>query len=345
MRSAHRPPHYEGLYFDEFAEDSAWIREHGLVRLPLLADTTAFVLEGEFLAHPDARGLETGPLGADVWIDGQLVTRLRGLKPGPFEVRFAAKSARAGHRPVLQIRLRGTAHTNFLAWLGRAAAGWPGAGAWQRFRQQNKNRQFRVSRLATADGEVVFDFSTRHAPFSAEFARRRTHLGLNIAGFLTADLGIGESARCMVRAADAANLATALVDAKLHCKNRRGDPAYQSRLTEHNPYPGQRRPPRSARLARPGPPPSRIPARQVQHRLPGLGTAEFPDAWVPYFDYFDEICARANSPGRRSRSSPPCPSSPCRTRWPSRSPPSRGRRSGHAWACRPIRTCFSRSST
>jgi glycosyltransferase involved in cell wall biosynthesis len=289
MRSAHRPPHFEGLYFDEFADDSAWIREHGLVRLPPLEDTTAFVLEGEFLAHPEARGLEAGPLGADVWVDGRRVARLRALKPGKFEVRFAAKSAAAGHRPVLRIRLHGTARTNFLAWLGRAAAGWPGAGAWQRFRQQNKNRQFRVGRLATAEGEVVFDFSNRHSPFSADFARRRTHLGLNIAGFLTADLGIGESARCMVRAADAAGLATALVDAKLNCKNRRGDLAYQSRLTERNPYP--------VNVVHLDPPAS----RDLDHHHPGFRAGkynigywawelpEFPDAWLPYFDYFDEI--------------------------------------------------------
>src|ERR1019366_5203525 len=61
-------------------------------------------------------------------------------------------------------------------------------------------------------------------------------LGLNIVAFLTAELGVGESARCMVRAADAAAIPTALVPLKLHCKNRLGDQTYAARLQEDNPH-------------------------------------------------------------------------------------------------------------
>ena len=128
--------------------------------------------------------------------------------------------------------LKGVATTNSLAWLGRLT----GLGVWQRFRSQNKNRQLRITTIATDSGEVIFDFSRRDAPYSSEYARRHAKLGLNIVGFLTAELGVGESARCMVRAADAAGIPSALVPLKLNCKNRLGDQTYAARLQAANPH-------------------------------------------------------------------------------------------------------------
>jgi glycosyltransferase involved in cell wall biosynthesis len=300
MRSASSPPsaagapsrrlaHYQGLFFDEFVPDSAWIREQGFVRLPPLAEETVFIVQGEVHPHPAVHGLEAGSIGADFLLDGRRVAALRGLRPGPFRVRFTAGPAGTQSGGVLAVRLRGTAFTNILALLGRVTSGWPLAGALQRFRQQNKNRQFRLARIETEAGEAVFDFSNRHSPFAAEFARRGVRLGLNLAGFLTADLGIGESARCMARAADAAGISLALVDLKLPCKNRRGDPAYIGRLQEDNPYP--------VNVVHLDPPAS----RDLEHHHPGFlhgkyniaywawELPEFPDAWLPSCDYFDEI--------------------------------------------------------
>ncbi len=290
MQIVRRPPHCEGLFFDEFAPDSAWIREEAIVRLPPLADSTRFVIQGEIRPHP---GLNSGGLrrlGALFWVAGRPVGSLRGLSPGPFRAAFAVASE-AGRGSVLRIRLRGVGWTNVLAWLGRIAAGWPGGRRLQRFRRQDRNRQLRIRRIETESGELVFDFANRHAPFSAGFARRHTRLGLNIAGFLTADLGIGESARCMVRAADAAGLDTALIDLRLPCKNRRGDPAYRDRLGTDSPH--------AVSVVHLDPPAS----RDLDHHHPGLRSghynigywawelAEFPDAWLPYCDYFDEIWA------------------------------------------------------
>ena len=287
--SSRRLAHYEGLFFDEFSSESAWIRERALLRLPPLSEATPFVIEGEFVPHPEVRGVETGPLGADFSIDGRPIASLRALEPGPFRVRFAAGPATNGQGSVLEVRLQGTGLTDLLAWLGRVAAGWPFGARWQRFRSQNKNRQFRLTRIGTESGQTVFDFSNRHAPFSSEFARRRAHLGLNIAGFLTADLGLGESARCMVRAADAAGIATALIDLKLPNKNRRGDLTYQARLQDDQPY--------AVNVVHLDPPVS----PDLDHYHPWLRAGkyniaywawelpEFPDSWLPYCDYFDEI--------------------------------------------------------
>ena len=162
--------------------------------------------------------------------------------------------------------------------------------------------------IATADGEVIFDFSRRAAPFSAGFARRHARLGLNIVGFLTADLGVGESARCMVRAADAAGLPAALVPLRLNCRNRLGDDTYAARLREDNPH--------GVNVFHIDPPA----AHEIDHHH-GAGfragrcnigyfaweLPEFPDAWLPSFDYFDEIWCPSDFTAEAVREKSPVP--------------------------------------
>ncbi|MFM9032346.1 MAG: glycosyltransferase, partial [Opitutaceae bacterium] len=220
---------------------------------------------------------------------------------GPWELTATVTSAEPA---VLVFSLEGAGLTNLLAWGGRVT----GLGPWQRFRAQNRNRQLRVEKIATADGEVIFDFSQRAAPFSAAFARRHARLGLNIVGFLTADLGVGESARCMVRAADAAGLSSALVPLKLNCRNRLGDDTYAARLGEENPH--------GVNVFHVDPPA----AHEIDHHH-GAGfragrynigyfaweLPEFPDAWLPSFDYFDEIWCPSDFTAEAVREKSPLP--------------------------------------
>jgi glycosyltransferase involved in cell wall biosynthesis len=274
---------YTGFFFDAFDPSSAWIRENATVRLPPLSEVNAVIVRGEFRAHPDARGLETSPPRLHVSVNGTPASNLIAPAPGLWELRVALPGADVAE---IAFTLRGTAFTNALAWLGRVT----GLGPWQRFRAQNKNRQLRVTTIATDTGEVIFDFGRRDAPYSPDFARRHAKLGLNIAGFLTADLGVGESARCMVRAADAAAIPAALVPLKLNCKNRLGDQTYAARLQETNPH--------GVNVIHLDPPAS----RDIDHHHGKAFRAgkyniayfawelpEFPDAWVPSFDYYDEI--------------------------------------------------------
>jgi glycosyltransferase involved in cell wall biosynthesis len=277
---------YSGLFFDEFSPESAWIREEGHVRLPPLDGIDALVVTGDYLPHPEAHGIEQGSPGLVCFVNGLPAARLPPPAPGPWELRVPLAPAAHTEHPVLDLRLTGTGGTNFLAWLGRVT----GAAFWHRFRAQNKNRQLRIRRIATEAGETVYDFSLRDAPFSRAFARRHARLGLNIVGFLTADLGIGESARCMIRAADAAKIPTALVPLKLHCRNPLGDLTYASRLQETNPY--------GVNVVHVDPPAS----RDLDHHHGAAFRAgkynigyfawelpDFPDAWVPSFDFYDEI--------------------------------------------------------
>lgn len=274
---------YAGLFFDQFDSSSAWIRERATVQLPPLSGVRALIIRGEVRRHPDAVGIETSAPGVRVTVNGRSAAELGHASSGPWELRVALPAAET---IVLDFTLTGVAFTNFLAWLGRVT----GLGFWQRFRTQNKNRQLRVTTIATDADEVIFDFSRRDAPYSSEYARRHAKLGMNIVGFLTAELGVGESARCMVRAADGAGIPAALVPLKLNCKNRLGDQTYALRLQDDNVH--------DVNVIHLDPPAS----RDIDHhhgkrfRAGKYNIAyfawelpEFPDTWVPSFDYFDEV--------------------------------------------------------
>jgi glycosyltransferase involved in cell wall biosynthesis len=283
---ARRFTRFSGLYFDEFATDSAWMRETAVVRLPPMSDVGSVVLRGEFRTHPQARGPEAGFPAVEIFLDGQSVAVVSPGGPGPWEARIALDLPSAQKGSVLYLSMHGAGLTNALAWLGRVTR----LGPLQRYRAQNKNRQFRIFAIESGDGETIYDFSKRESPYSSAFARRHARTGMNIVGFLTADLGIGESARCMVRAADAAGIPVSLVPLKLNCRNRMGDLTYAKRLQDDNPY--------DVNVIHVDPPV----ARDIDHHHGkefrkdkfNIGyfaweLPEFPDAWMSSLDYFDEI--------------------------------------------------------
>ena len=278
--------HYTGLFFDDLDPGSAWMRDTARLRLPATQSPQRLVLRGEYHPHPTAKGLEAGAPGLVCHVDGVRVGALRNLAPGPFELPIIVPATDARREPRITLRLTGVGLTNLLAWAGRRT----GLASLQHFRRQHKNRQLRLTSLADAEGELIFDFSIRLAPYSAAYARKHVELGMNVAGFLTAELGVGESARCMVRAADAAGIPTALVPLKLHCKNRLGDQTYASRLQSANPHP--------VNVVHLDPPAT----HDLDHHH-GRGfragkyniaywaweLPQFPDAWIPNFGYFDEV--------------------------------------------------------
>ncbi|MBI5766326.1 MAG: glycosyltransferase [Verrucomicrobia bacterium] len=292
---------YAGIYFDEFHPESAWVRECGTIHLPPLDGLRTLVLRGEFRPHPEARGLETPLPALEVRVDGHPAAAIARPAVGDWELTVALP---ASHPITLTFHLGGVAFTNFLAWLGRAS----GLEPLQRFRAQHKNRQLRLRSIATPDGEIIYDFSRRDAPYSSDYARRHAKLGLNIVGFLTADLGVGESARCMVRAADAAAIPTALVPLKLNCKNRLGDQTYAARLQDENPH--------DLNVVHLDPPASRdldhhhgqaFRAGKYNIAYFAWELPEFPDAWVPSFDYYNEIWCPSDFTARAISMKSPLP--------------------------------------
>jgi glycosyltransferase involved in cell wall biosynthesis len=292
---------YAGIFFDDFDPATAWLRDTGTVRLPPFATPRTLLLRGALRPHPEARGLERALPGLRLAVNGRPAAALAAPAPGPWELRFPVP---AGCEVTLSLRLTGVAGTNLLAWAGRVS-GFP----WlQRFRAQRRNRQLRLATLAADDGELIYDFSRRDAPCVPAFARKHARLGLNIVGFLTADLGVGESARCMVRAADAAGLPAALVPLKLNCRNRLGDQTYAARLQETNPH--------AVNVVHVDPPA----ARDLDHHHGRAFRAgkynigyfawelpEFPDAWLPSFDVFDEIWCPSDFTAAAVREKAPVP--------------------------------------
>jgi glycosyltransferase involved in cell wall biosynthesis len=277
---------YSGLYFDEFSADSAWIREAAVVRLPPMTGVSALLIRGELRAHPEARGPEAGFPALEVLLDGKSVKTLTGAESGTWEARIELDPASAKAGSILYLRLHGVGFTNALAWLGRVT----GLGLLQRYRAQNRNRQLRIQAIESESGEKIYDFSKREGPYSVAFARAHARTGMNIVGFFSADLGIGESARCMARAADAAAIPTALVPLKLNCKNRLGDTGFAGRLQDSNPF--------GVNVIHVDPPA----ARDIDHHHgPGFRgekynigyfaweLPEYPDSWLPSLDFFDEI--------------------------------------------------------
>lgn len=284
--STWRAPNFTGFAFDAFAAESAWIRETATIDLPPSDGVERLVLRGEFRPHPDARGIELRAPSLECRLNDSRVAFLSDLQPGPFEIEMPLSAQAANRGLRITLRLGGVGFTNFLAWAGRIT----GLAALQRFRAQNKNRRLRIATLSTGDGELIADFALRLAPFSLAFARRHTRYEFNLVGFLAAELGVGESARCMARAADAAGITTALVPLKLNCKNQLGDQTYAHRLTEENPY-------RINIVHIDAPASHEIDHHHGQSFRAGKYNIaywawelmEFPDPWVSAFTFFDEV--------------------------------------------------------
>ena len=283
---ARRFTRFSELFFDEFATNSAWIRETAVVQLPPIVGLDEIVLRGEILRHPEVA--RAGVRVPDPRGPPRRTCAVATVSSpaGPWQVRIALDPRSAQVGSVLSLRLHGVRLTNALAWLGRVTL----LGPLQRFRRQNRNRQMRVLSIESGSGERIYDFSMRESPYCVAFTRAHLRSGMNIVGFFAADLGIGESARCMARAADAASIPVSLVPLKLNCKNRLGDATFAGRLQDANPH--------GVNVFHVDPPV----ARDIDHHHGAefrrhkynIGyfaweLPEFPDGWMPSFDYFDEV--------------------------------------------------------
>ncbi len=277
----HRLRGYNGLFFDEFDPSSAWIRERAEIRLPAVKLQQAeVIIYGEILVHPETTDGKSEFPGLVARV-GKASASLNNPRTGTFQLKLSLPAG----AELLSLRLTGVERTNALAWLGRVT----GLASLQPYRAQRVNRQLRIRSIEVA-GEIAFDFSNRHSPRNLTLARRELDLGLNVVGYLTADLGIGESARCMVRAADAAAIPVALVNLKLPVKSSRSDNSYHTRLTDSNRYPVN-----VIHLDPPGAPDvdhhHGLAFRSQKHNIGywAWELPEFPDAWIPYFEWYDEI--------------------------------------------------------
>ena len=150
----------EGLFFDEFSTDSAWVREKAKVYFPSLPKIKEIVIRGEYQRHPEVGGIEDETPELDIYLNDIFLKTIAPAQPGPWEFTLPVTLPDAARGIVLTFILRRVALTNFLAWLGRIAQFWAIGKKLQRFRRQNKNRQLRVSRIE-ADGSIQAGIARR----------------------------------------------------------------------------------------------------------------------------------------------------------------------------------------
>lgn len=276
---------FTGLFQDETATDSFWIREEGKLTLPPLTDVRELAVVGEILPPIKGEPSSNGEPGLEIAAGGATLLRRDRLPVGPFRLEVTLPARQSAEAGDLSLRLLGVGNGNVKAWLGRVTA----FASLQVWRKQLLNRRLRIQRIEVGR-DVLFDFGNRSSPWNAAFARRFLHVGMNIVGFFRADLGVGESVRCMARAADAAKLDHALVELKLHCINPQTDSTFDGRLQETNPH--------AVNVFHLDAPVSRdvdthhgAAFRRGKYNVGywAWELPEFPDAWIHHSNYFDEI--------------------------------------------------------
>ena len=271
-------PHSLEVAFDD--APGAWLRERAQLLLPPTTTLEALRIEGEWRSGESERA----SVGLTISL-GRASKTLQVRQPGRWQITLPVAQATSTAQ-ILNLQLHGVAWTNALAWLGRVS----GLPRLQRYRRQATNRRLRILRIATDHGATIYDFADGSARLDRAFIRDHLTLGINVAGFLTAHLGIGESGRCMVRAADAAGIAVTAIDLRLPCKNPRADTTLAARL--------RLEPEQPVTVVHIDPPASRDlehhhgkAFRRGRYQIGywAWELPEFPDSWLPAFAHFDEI--------------------------------------------------------
>ncbi|WP_221032964.1 glycosyltransferase [Actomonas aquatica] len=281
------------LQEDNLQHETRAFREAFQLRLPPGTVEKNIFFNGFVLPPTKDRPETHGDLGLRLLINGLPAGTHFPLPEGHFNVGVNRPLVVTDEPVDVRVELIGAERQNLLAWLGRVTRGLPLPGAWRQFleahRAQLKNRRVRVSQIL-ADDAVVYDFKKRRP---LRINRRETKdypLGLNVVGWFRAELGIGESARCMARATAAAGLDHAFVDMKLPCLNRMGDDTFTAQLQKTNPY--------RVNVFHIDPPVSRDidhhHGDNFRHERYNIAywaweLPEFPDDWVAACEFYDEI--------------------------------------------------------
>lgn len=281
------PAHgHSGFRFDDLDPASAWIAEGASIRLPPLAGPCTLVLRGRFIEVAGRGPLEGGMPSMLVGSAGS--EQAHWISLGESGERWSARitlgkaEAKAGAE--IRCLLNGVGLGNALAWLGRKT----GLPALSRFRSQRRNRCLRIERLDLEDGTPVCDFSQRGTQLAPAFLRSLSRQGLNVIGWLDAELGLGEGARCMLRAAKAAGLPAAPLQLLIPCRAARGNTEFPP--GDAAPHPVNVfhvDPPAAPEIDRRHGPALRQGRRNIAYWAWEL--EDFPDAWIESFAPFDEI--------------------------------------------------------
>lgn len=291
---------YKGLEPNRVKETGRWIREVGEVRLGPGFFLTSVQVVGVIKPPYEKAKESNGDLGLRITINGAESKKAFPLAEGPFEIGIEDVPAAPEKSSLIEIELLGAFKSNAYAWLGRVTRKWLFLSRerrqfWKLHREQKLNQRLIVKQVKL-NHEMLLDFDNQPtSPVNFDFLRRSTQIGINLVGWFDAELGVGESARLAAKALDTTTIPTNLVPLKVNCLASREDKTLEGRLVENNSYPinvFHIDAPQSADIDHHHGAAFREGKRNIGYwawELP-----EFPDDWVPYFRYFDEIWTPSN---------------------------------------------------
>ncbi len=296
-----RPPSSEnvsdyvlrGLSEDTLQHETRAFKERFTLRLPPGTVEKNIFING-FVMPPTSDRPETeGAIGLRFTVNGVQSRTYFPLPEGHFNCGIDRPMVVTDEPLDITVELLGANRENNLAWFARISRAWPLPSRprqrLEAYRPQLKNRRIRVAQVL-ADDQVIYDFKKSRSLRIHQRTITDYPLGLNVVGWFRAELGIGESARCMARAVDTTDLPHSFIDLKLPCLNRMGDDTMISRLQKTNPY--------RVNVFHIDPPVSRdidhhhgASFRQERYNIAywAWELPVLPDAWVAACQYFDEI--------------------------------------------------------
>lgn len=290
---------FKGLHSNA-QRSGVWIREQAQLILPRGTLISDLAISGRIYPANVANPWEKGELGLAVSINGSDTRNFFPLGNGDFSLSLEDPPVSASDKAEITLSLLGVGKSNALAYLGRICAknslipkrlrNWLGS-----YRPQNINKRLCVESLKI-NGEDVFNFALDPTnPLNTDYALRHANLGINLVGWFKAQLGIGESARLAAKAIKATDLPYAIVPLKVNCLASQGDDSLDLEFVDANPHPiniFHIDAPQSGDIDHHHGANFRKGKRNIAYwawELP-----DFPDRWIKYFKYFDEIWTPSN---------------------------------------------------
>ncbi len=287
---------YSGFENIRLEGKGRWIKESAFVHLNSGIFPTSIQISGTIL-EPEDEHEPNGRLGLRVKTNRAESKDFFPLEIGKFEIQVDGLPTVPEKDTNIELQLLGTAKSNAYAYLGRVTRKWfflprKLRHFWKRHRDQKLNQRLVIKRIQL-DHELLLDFDQQTvSPVNFDFLRRSSNIGINLVGWFDAELGVGESARLAAKALDTTTIETNLIPLKVNCMASRQDHSLADRLTDTPSYPinvFHIDAPQSADIDHNHGAKLRQGRRNIGYwawELP-----EFPDNWIPYFNYFDEIWA------------------------------------------------------
>ena len=286
---------YTGLLGDKSRSNGLWIREKAAFKIPRGLVVNSIGIRGFIHPADSDHNEESGDLGLKVCINQVEAKSFNPLGTSDFKIELDKPPVLASESLTIDIELLGVSKTNFYAFLGRK---WE-KSKWipklirdklQKYRAQRKNKRLMIQGLEI-NNETLLDFeNSPTSPLVFDYVLKYGNVGINLVGWFKAQLGIGESVRLAARALQATNIESSFVPLKVNCLAAQGDTSFDHLLTDENPYLVNIfhiDAPQSADIDHHHGPDFRKGRRNIAYwawELP-----EFPDNWIQYFSYFDEI--------------------------------------------------------